>query len=266
MGAILQAEYPGLWPETVRALLIHSATWTPRMLQEFNTSTRSSRRQLMRCYGYGVPDLNQARWSARNALTLIVQDELQPFRRDRSSAPKNNEMNVHEFPWPRDVLLGLGGIEVELRVTLSYFVEPNPGRRGRASRHVYPSHKLRFDVRRPAETIDEFRKRVNKAARAEDEGSRQFGSRQENWVLGPKSRNKGSIHSDIWRGPAADLANRGCLAVYPATGWWYKNPGQRRWTSKARYALVVSIKTPMVTQDVYTPVAIAVSVPVAVIT
>ena len=31
MAANLQADYPDLWPESIRALLIHSAEWTPRM-------------------------------------------------------------------------------------------------------------------------------------------------------------------------------------------------------------------------------------------
>jgi hypothetical protein len=28
----------------------------------------------------------------------------------------------------------------------------------------------------------------------------------------------GSVHSDVWRGPAVDLASRGYLAVYPTMG------------------------------------------------
>src|SRR3712207_7795828 len=37
-------------------------------------------------------------------------------------------------------------------------------------------------------------------------------------------RSAGSIHADIWEGTAADLANRGAIAVYPVTGWWKENP------------------------------------------
>src|SRR5690606_24537506 len=35
MAAQLMAEYPELWPETIRALIIQSAQWTPAMLQTF---------------------------------------------------------------------------------------------------------------------------------------------------------------------------------------------------------------------------------------
>ena len=47
------------------------------------------------------------------------------------------------------VLEELGENDVRMRVTLSYFVEPNPPRRGYVARHQYASHGLRFSVRRP---------------------------------------------------------------------------------------------------------------------
>lgn len=253
MVALIRGEYPDLWPETVRALLVHSAEWTAAMVQHFPANT--DRRDRLRCYGHGVPSLERALWSARDHLTLLVEDELVPFRKEGSEY-KTNEMKVHELPWPRDVLLELGQTQVELRVTLSYFVEPNPARRGWRSRFVYPSHQLRFDVRRPHETLDKFRSRVNKQAR-DDEHTRSTGS-DSGWTLGSTLRNKGSIHQDTWTGTAADLATRGVLAVYPAaTGWWRSRPAERRWECSARYALVVSIRTPAVPVDVdiYTAVA-----------
>ena len=35
MSASLMASYPDLWPETIRGLIVHSAQWTPDMLQMF---------------------------------------------------------------------------------------------------------------------------------------------------------------------------------------------------------------------------------------
>lgn len=40
MAAQLFKEYPNIWPETVRALLIHSADWTPEMKKRFNTDDK----------------------------------------------------------------------------------------------------------------------------------------------------------------------------------------------------------------------------------
>ena len=62
MAAELYAAYPGIWPETVRALMIHSARWTDRMYSTFcKDDTKSGgRRMLLQTCGYGIPDLNRA--------------------------------------------------------------------------------------------------------------------------------------------------------------------------------------------------------------
>lgn len=44
------------------------------------------------------------------------------------------------------------------------------------------------------------------------------------WFLGEQTRNKGSVHSDIWVGTAADLAERGVIGIYPVSGWWKDQP------------------------------------------
>ena len=62
MAAILQSEYPEYWPESIRGLIVHSAEWTPGMLEEF---PRKERRNRLRVYGMGVPNLARARRSAR---------------------------------------------------------------------------------------------------------------------------------------------------------------------------------------------------------
>ena len=78
--ALRQAEYPLYWPETIRALLVHSVEWTEPMQRAFDDEVPKDklRRRLQR-YGYGVPSLDRARYSARNSLTLIAQQALRPF-------------------------------------------------------------------------------------------------------------------------------------------------------------------------------------------
>lgn len=82
------------------------------------------------------------------------------------------EMHLHNFPWPKDALVSLGKTPVEIRVTLSYFIEPSPGiiERGAGGRYKYESHGLRFEVKRPTEKIDDFRARINRQVRDEEEG------------------------------------------------------------------------------------------------
>jgi hypothetical protein len=150
-----------------------------------------------------------------------------------------------------------------MRVTLSYFIEPNPSARGFRSRYRYESHGLRFDVKRPSESENEFRSRINAAARDEEEGTLARGD-DPDWLIGKQNRHKGSLHSDIWRGSAADLASRGILAVYPALGWWKTRLRLERYDKAAPYSLIVSIRAPEVEVDLYTAVTNQIAVPIAI--
>ncbi|MFA7402403.1 MAG: S8 family peptidase [Pelobacteraceae bacterium] len=257
MAAIIQAHYPELWPETLRALLVHSADWTQAMLDRFHDGKRIGIRNLLKCFGYGVPNMDKAIWSAQNSLNLIVQDSLQPYEKQKSDF-KTKDMHIHSIPWPVEVLQSLGDIHVEMRVTLSYFIEPNPARRGWTRRYRYASHGLRFDVKTPEETLMQFRQRINRAAHDEEMGVKSK-SDVKRWVVGPDLRGLGSIHSDRWQGSAAELATRGYIAVYPVIGWWRERHCLGRWDKLARYALVVSISSPEEKVDLYTPVVNIVS-------
>lgn len=259
------AEYPHLRPETIRALIVHSAEWTDPMRRMFMTSGTPKDRikRLIKHCGFGVPNLDRALWSANNSLTLIVQDSLQPFEKIDANQPKTRDMHLHRLPWPTEVLESLGEAEVEMRVTLSYFIEPNPAERGIKGRYRYESHGLRFDVKRPLETENDFRARINRLVRDEEEGT-PTGGNDPDWVLGTQLRHLGSIHSDTWRGEAAKLAQRGCLAVYPALGWWKTRTLLQRFNKQARYALLISIRASEVDVDIYNPVRNMVAIPVVV--
>ena len=251
--------YPELWPETVRALIVHSAEWTDTMKRQFLPADRRPNKRenllLIRRCGFGVPSIDRALWTVENSLTMVVEERLHPFKRTGSSPPTLRDMHLHDLPWPRDVLEDLGETPVEMRVTLSYFIEPNPSRRGHRSRYRYESHGLRFEVKRPLESIVEFRKRINLAARDEDEGNPRRNERDPEWLIGTQGRHRGSLHGDIWRGTAADLASRGVIAVYPTAGWWKTRQALERYDKAARYALIVSIRAPEVDVDLYTEVA-----------
>jgi hypothetical protein len=261
MAAIIRAEYPAFWPETVRALIVHSARWTRPMETHLGgAGGKRARGRLVRRYGMGVPSLGRALRSANDALTIVVQAALCPF-----SDGKMREMHLHDLPWPKQVLEELGQTSVRLRVTLSYFVEPNPGRRGWQRRHRYSSHGLRFEVKEATDTNDEFRKRLNQRALEEDEDKPITGSGSAGWFLGEQTRNKGSIHTDLWVGTAADLAERGVIGIYPVSGWWKDQPKRDRSRHGARYALVVSIETEAEDVDIWTPVAQQIGTPVEIV-
>lgn len=256
IAADIRAAYPHLRPETVRALIVHSAEWTDAMQARITAaSTKGAAVNLLRRYGMGVPNLERATRSATNALTLVDEAVIHPYERDgNSSSGKAREMNLHRLPWPIDELATLGETEVRLRVTLSYFVEPNPSSRGWTGRYVYPSHGLRFAMKRPEDNLDAFRQRINKQAR--EEGERPLALNTESgWLFGrDQQTSAGSLHTDIWSGSAADLAAKEAVVVYPVAGWWKNRPKMDQSDKGVNYSLVVSIEAPEVEVDLWTPV------------
>lgn len=250
MAAQIYAEYPGIWPETVRALLVHSARWTENMHRQFcevDTKTKG-RKQLLRTCGYGVPNLSKAIQCVDNSVNLIVQGELQPFTKNHM-----NEMHLHDIPWPKEVLQSLGETKAIIRVTLSYFIEPGPGEVGWKDKYRYPSCGLRFDVINSNETIEGFKKRVNIKMRGDDIKDSGDGSSRD-WYLGVGNRDVGSIHSDFCEDSAVNLCDANYVAVYPVIGWWRERGYLGKYDNKIRYALVVSIETTKVEVDLYTPI------------
>lgn len=262
-AAQIQRIYPDAWPETIRGLIIHSADWPDTMKKDFlNSDNKTDYSKLLRICGYGVPSLTKAIECSKNSLTLIVQDELQPFTKEKS-AYTTKDMHLFELPWPKSELLNLVNTKVILRATLSYFIEPGPGEIGWKDKYRYASHGLRFELNSSTETVHQFEKRLNKLSRDIEDKGKKFPA-SSNWILGSNNRKTGSIHSDIWHGTAAELASCNVIGIYPVIGWWRERPHLLRWNKKARYSLIVSIYSPNVEIDIYTPVVTKIKTPVEV--
>lgn len=248
LAAQIYSEYPQIWPETVRALLVHSADWTEKMREQFCKEDKKTkgRKLLLRSCGYGIPSLEKAIECKDNYVNLVIESELQPFTKNSM-----NEMHIHKIPWPKEVLQALGETKVKLKVTLSYFIEPGPGEIGWKNRYRYPSAGLRFDVINSNESLEEFEKRVNYKMREED---KEITTKGRNWYLGSKNRDVGSIHSDFCEDLAIEMCDANYIAVYPVIGWWRERSYLGKYNDKLRYSLIVTIETPEINTDLYTSV------------
>lgn len=264
-AAQIWAEYPNVWPETIRGMMIHSARWTAAMKKQFlNGTLKTDYEQILRICGFGVPEYKRAISSFNNSLTLVSEGELSPFKQGNSSIT-THEMRLYQLPWPQQALLDLGELPVTLRVTLSYFIEPSPGERGWKNRYQYASHGLRFDLSRPTENKNKFQKRINKAIQEEEaDGPRLPNAESLPWTLGTTNHRLGSVHSDWLTTTAASLASMDHLAIYPVGGWWKTRPKEAGWKKKARYSLIISIETPAIEVDLYSLVKNQIKVPVVV--
>jgi hypothetical protein len=261
----LQAALPELWPETYRALVVDSAAWPQPIRQQligrgvhWKTGPKAKKQKILREVGYGVPDLERAIQSARNDVTLIAQAEIQPFAVGADGRiGVFNEMHFYDLPWPKASLERLENEIVTMKITLSYFVEPNVTGRAATRPDTYRSYGLRFAMKKRNETEAMFRARVT--ASQQKDGSETV-NEADCWLLGPKSIQAGSLHCDLWRGYAVDLAGHDAIAIYPVGGWWKSHLGQKRLTDKGRYSLVISISAPGHAVDLYAEVASLVQV------
>jgi hypothetical protein len=261
-AAQLMAQYPSLWPETIRGLLVHSARWTTKMSERYGVllaehSAKVAKETMLRAVGYGVPNLERAIHSIKNELTMVSENTIRPFIKKPgatpSDDPKLNQMQLYQLPWPSDVLRALPTeLDVKLKVTLSYFIEPNPSRRGFKKRYSYQSHALRFEVIKPGQHVDNFKAQVN-ALMVDDDYDRPEGDNS-GWTFGSSLRKRGSIHSDVWIGSAQDLADMHTIAICPVGGWWKYRTGMDRWQNDVRYSLLISLEVPDTELDIYSEV------------
>lgn len=249
LAADILASNNRFWPETARALIAHHADWTPRMRQLVDQGL--DRRVALRRWGYGVPSRAAALRSTRDRLTIIVQDQLQPYHLVERKG-KHNQMSLHLFPLPMEALQRLGEMHFVLRYTLSYFVEPLPPPVDAGG--YYHSHTLRVRLGAPNESEAHFLGRINKADKRP--GERYAGGPGDQWGYGADIF-PGSLVSDYVVATAAELAARGKLAVVPQVGWWRERLVEERVDHPARYSLVVSLRPLIATEveiDLHTPV------------
>nr|AGC71239.1 hypothetical protein [uncultured bacterium A1Q1_fos_75] len=245
----LHAELPDRWPETLRALTVDSAQWPQPIRKQligrgahWRSLAKGKLQEILREVGYGVPDIQRAMLSARNDVTMIAEAEIQPYALGADGrSGVFNDMHFYKLPWPKTALEALENEIVTMKVTLSYFIEPNLTGKAATRPETYRSFGLRFDMKKRGETSTHFRDRL---AASQEHDETKAEKETSCWLLGPKAVQAGSLHCDLWRGRAIELASHNEIAVYPVGGWWKSHAGQRRTTDKARYSLVISISAP----------------------
>lgn len=238
----LHVAYPNMRPETLRGLLVHSAEWTPAMQAQHRIlSARMGNAEawglILSRYGWGVPDDGRAYYSTDNAFSMVIEDVISPFERTAGYS-RIKEMKYFKLPWPKNILKALNQVQVEMRCTLSYFIEPDPLAVSRDRYDRYRSFGLRFDVKRYDEDDDSAQAIYNA------NGVSQRSSPDSGWTVGNKLSSRGTLQQDIWRGPAYQLADRDGISVSPIKGWWADITRAGRVDRAVNFSLIVSLKAP----------------------
>ena len=272
LAAEISADYPTLWPETIRGLIVHSARWNDEMLNGLNphrSGTSQDVQWLLRCFGYGEPNVARARASSQSEVTFFREDQFTPYKGSAGSA-SINDCHIHNLRFPAELLQALGETQCVMRVTLSYFTAPNPSASNRisGSRYRYGGCLLRFRVRHKDESNETFHALVAKAADEQDADQPDAESTHDPaWALGHNLRAKGgSLVHDLWRGSAVDLVTMKPIAVFPVKGWWALrsfpegSPWHHCHKRSIRYSLIVSLEV-MADVPLYTEISNLLAVP-----
>lgn len=247
-AAVLWQEDQKLRPESIRGLLVHSASWTEEMKRQFPALSD----RLAAC-GYGVPNLMLARACAVDRATILIEDEMpnavfeevpkkEPPKRPTSKTTQRclrRKLKLYRLPIPEEAMT-LEDPRVELRVTLSYLTEPN-----QFQRQVFHGLDLRWDMQGPQESEAQFLERVNRLRQAPGaDGKRRRVTQTSGfrWEVGVQRRSRGTVQSDRWEGSLSALGGGKLIAVMPVMGWWERRRALR--TSTMPFTLIITVQSP----------------------
>jgi len=240
---------PNLRSETVRGLIVHSASWSKVMIEDF-----PGMNDLLQACGYGLPNERLASECAQGVATVVVEDSMPnavieeepkktaPKRPDtKTTTPKvRRRVRFYRLPVPESLLTETNP-EVELRVTLSYFAEPS-----RFGRRTYHGLDLHWDMQGPHESESAFLERINALKRPKGPDGKRLKrsstTKSFKWDIGINSRSRGTVQSDRWRGRMSDLIGDKLIAIVPVLGWWDQRKPLRQ--QKMNFSLIVTVLGP----------------------
>jgi hypothetical protein len=228
--------HPLLRPASWRGLLAHTTSWPARAREQL-----PDRRDLLRSFGYGVPNPARALGSDSNRPVMIYEGTIRPSHRNADRKPERLADFI-ELPLPYDELDQLGETPVSLAVTLSYFIEPTDN----LARGTYAGGRLRWDLQGPSEDVDGFRARINRLVK--EQGYQPGGGSYE-WEIGTQARSRGTLQHDRTHVVASQIAGRRLLAVFPVTGWWEDSAAT--WERRLPYSIIASVDLGNIDLDLY---------------
>ena len=103
-----------------------------------------------------------------------------------------------------------------MRLTLSYFIDPNSPAKSVGYNRPYESHRFEFDLQRPNENVDQMRARINAAVEDATQSEELWAN--DGWRYG-RDRSRGTVVSDAITMDARTLSERRFIGVKPLGGW-----------------------------------------------
>jgi len=241
IAAGLQAILPNEPALLYRALIVQSARWPDwaegLMTQLRQTADQQERQilidkisRIIRCLGYGLPDVARATTNTDHRTTFITSGPV---------SIKPLEAHIYQVPIPDELRGAADEYDIRIEVTLSYVAQP---RRTRRHLRRYLSTWVDWISSSLGESIASFRVRALKESPEDD--SPQLGETLP-WVLQDQphhglirgtKRNNGTVQKDWAVVKSNALPKDFCIAVRGHEGW------SRDPDSTASYSLAVTFE------------------------
>jgi len=244
----IQAQYPRASANLIRALVVNSAEWPQPFAQSFVTNPddplpKDARQILLRLCGYGVPQPHKALSSNAHCMVFVTEDEFSWTRDDRNTSGRYPaKVSFFSIRFEPDDLFRLPpATQVRVSVTLAY----NPQVR-KTQRRRYQAVDMRWDLKRPEETTEDFQARwMAETESGEDEERDESRPPLRPWlwqlkpVLNPGGRvRRGSLIRDWFDVFVHELPDTLEIVTLAMVAPWRKPPEPL----KQPFALVVSIE------------------------
>lgn len=261
--ARIAAQLQHLMPEEptllYRALVVQSAQW-PMWAESILSQLRSGQQtqavrqqllddaaQIIRCIGFGIPDVARATTNNDYRTTFITSSE---------TAIHAGDCHIYQVPIPAAMRQQADEYDIRIDVTLSYVAQP---RRTRRNLRRYLSTWVDWVTSRLGEGLNDFRVRAMKDEENENE---QLPGVTLPWTLQDSAttglirntrRNSGTVQKDWAIVKSNALPDHFCIAVRGHQGWSH-DPD-----TTARYALAVTFEILGKEISIYDPLRIAVT-------
>lgn len=240
IAAKLQALLPDEPCLLYRGLIVQSARW-PDWAAALTPEQQAA---LLRCIGYGIPDMDRATTNTPHRTTFITH-------RDREIGA--GDCHVYQVPIPEQLRRPGDDYDIRVEVTLSYAAEP---RRTRRTPRGYLSVWLDWLSNRRGESLDAFLTRALKGDDDTIQEGTSFG-----WMIEARGqwgripdirRNIGTVQKDWALVKSNALPHDLCIAVRGHRGW------SRDPEAAARYTLAVTFEIVGQEIPIYEPLRTAV--------
>ncbi len=239
LAAELQKVFPKNSALLYKTLIVHSAQW-PTWINIDNLNDEQ-KLEIIRSYGYGIPDKNNALHNNQHKITFITKESMELYSQDA---------RIHYIPIPESIRAPEVEKNIKITVTLCYTAKP---RRTRLYKRGYLSTWLDWISINKYELPEDFEKRIFERDKNDNKNFKWVFDNNLGWgQIKGVQRSNSTTQKDWTYLKSYELEKYFAIAVRSHRGW-DNDP-----YSLANYALAVTIEAVDSDISIYNEISTAV--------